>query len=830
MQFSLRFGRIGSLTIYFNYTWLFAIVLGLWWLALLWLPDHLPGWQGRWYWLDAVLVLILYLVTLLIYEGIHSLVGRTGPRNAQLYPIGAAQPFRLDRIEPGRGVLAALLAPLFNLVLGGTLVILTSGIAPDGVFTNAIKGLFEPLGWLNLALGVINFIPGIPFDGGWALSMGIYWFNGDRESGMSLARSAGGFAALALVLLGAWRGLTTNSWVDALALVFIGWSANDAGNLSRGRSLLRGTFSELHTSDLMIPVRENDSVQANESVTALVRAFPRFPPGEPIAVLDDDGKLTGVVTLSATEALLQGNWASTPVRSIATPLEEAHALPPGASLNDAIALFEERPVDQDEELSIPIVEGNKLVGSISPSRLNTFVGVAEQFGVEETLNREATASGGLLSMLGRVLPAIILITFLAILGNIALRTNPAEIRGSTDVNTEAPITFKNFTPPDDAIVGLGPVTISVEAAGPSEITTATLTLDGQPLDAVISGESPLTKTLTASIPGATLGLHDITVKASLESGRSKSEDWQFRVSATGQPEGEGTPQPTPQPTTPPIAPPEFSGFKPVLGAQVLAGATAVRVGVVVTSTQPISQATVLLDGQELAAQVAPVAGNSNLYSISATAPKVEAGTHRLRVEVSVGGVSGATEWTFNAITPDDSNVYFEQTGHFISEPFLSYWQNNGGLAIFGYPISDRIVETAQDTGEQYIAQYFERARFEIHPSIGGTLLLGRLGALIHQPDPAVDPIDGQQYVPETGHNLGGDFLAYWNANGGLAVFGYPISEVVTETNAADGKDYQVQYFERNRFELHPDADPASRVQLGLLGVEIYKQIYGTGTP
>ena len=34
------------------------------------------------------------------------------------------------------------------------------------------------------------------------------------------------------------------------------------------------------------------------------------------------------------------------------------------------------------------------------------------------------------------------------------------------------------------------------------------------------------------------------------------------------------------------------------------------------------------------------------------------------------------------------NLYFPQTGHTISGRFLSYWQNNGGLPVFGYPITD----------------------------------------------------------------------------------------------------------------------------------------------
>ncbi len=39
---------------------------------------------------------------------------------------------------------------------------------------------------------------------------------------------------------------------------------------------------------------------------------------------------------------------------------------------------------------------------------------------------------------------------------------------------------------------------------------------------------------------------------------------------------------------------------------------------------------------------------------------------------------------------------------------------------------------------------------------------------------------------------------------GLAQYGYPISEEFYEVNPADGQTYVVQYFERVRFEWHPD--------------------------
>ena len=75
----------------------------------------------------------------------------------------------------------------------------------------------------------------------------------------------------------------------------------------------------------------------------------------------------------------------------------------------------------------------------------------------------------------------------------------------------------------------------------------------------------------------------------------------------------------------------------------------------------------------------------------------------------------------------------------------------------------------------------------------------------------------------TGHLLAPQFLAYWEQHGGLPVFGYPISEAFFETSPTNGKTYLVQYFERNRFEYHPENSAPYDVLLGLLGVQVLKE-------
>jgi hypothetical protein len=169
---------------------------------------------------------------------------------------------------------------------------------------------------------------------------------------------------------------------------------------------------------------------------------------------------------------------------------------------------------------------------------------------------------------------------------------------------------------------------------------------------------------------------------------------------------------------------------------------------------------------------------------------------------------------------------FQETGQCIDEPFLSYWQEHGGLAINGFPLTGAYTEKLED-GNLYTVQYFERVRLELHPENPEpfNILLGQFGRRLYLTDPgqphanAADQLPGARYFAETGHNVGGKFLTYWENTGGLAQFGFPISEEIQET-LEDGNTYTVQYFERARFELHPENLAPYDVLLGQFGRRI----------
>lgn len=188
---------------------------------------------------------------------------------------------------------------------------------------------------------------------------------------------------------------------------------------------------------------------------------------------------------------------------------------------------------------------------------------------------------------------------------------------------------------------------------------------------------------------------------------------------------------------------------------------------------------------------------------------------------------------------------FAETTQCIEGRFRDYWEQNGGLAVFGYPITPARMETNSDAGQRYLTQWFERNRFELHPDNAAPydVLLGRLsddllrqtGVNWQAAPREAGARAGCLWFAETGHNVCNQgatrgFMAYWQSHGlqdtrldayarSLALFGLPLTGQQLETNA-NGARVITQWFERARFEWHPDQPDEYTVLLGLLGREV----------
>jgi hypothetical protein len=166
----------------------------------------------------------------------------------------------------------------------------------------------------------------------------------------------------------------------------------------------------------------------------------------------------------------------------------------------------------------------------------------------------------------------------------------------------------------------------------------------------------------------------------------------------------------------------------------------------------------------------------------------------------------------------DEYEYFPQIQHSVRAEFLKFFRENGELEIFGFPMTEEF------PFEGRTMQYFQRARMELHPEneepnrVRLSLLAEELARKLNlDTRPMTEPLSvssgdsSQRYFPETGHTVSEPFLRYFDAHGGVRIFGSPLTEAVRQ----DGR--LVQYFQNMRLDYYPERPSGQQVQPADLG-------------
>jgi len=161
--------------------------------------------------------------------------------------------------------------------------------------------------------------------------------------------------------------------------------------------------------------------------------------------------------------------------------------------------------------------------------------------------------------------------------------------------------------------------------------------------------------------------------------------------------------------------------------------------------------------------------------------------------------------------------YFPESGHYVKGDFLQFFNSiDNPIAMYGYPITEEFTDK-----NGLLVQYFQRARFEYHPEkpTGQKVQLTPLGTLTYesQDQLVINNPFACRYYSETGYAVCFAFLEFFEENGGLSQFGYPISSFEFHDNLI------VQYFQRARFEWRPWQGEGQRVGLTDLGRVYFDQ-------
>ena len=173
--------------------------------------------------------------------------------------------------------------------------------------------------------------------------------------------------------------------------------------------------------------------------------------------------------------------------------------------------------------------------------------------------------------------------------------------------------------------------------------------------------------------------------------------------------------------------------------------------------------------------------------------------------------------SWGSVQAQTSDVeYFAQTGHYVRGDFLrTYRSVSNPTLVFGYPLTEQFTSKDGKT-----VQYFQRARFEQASELPQGIRLTPIGRETYSPGRQLvinNPLACRTFT-ETGHSTCFAFLEFFEQNGGIEHFGYPISPFEFRNNQI------VQYFENARFEWRPGLEESQRIGLTNLGRIYFDQL------
>ncbi|TVR70214.1 MAG: hypothetical protein EA415_13140 [Sphaerobacteraceae bacterium] len=368
--------------------------------------------------------------------------------------------------------------------------------------------------------------------------------------------------------------------------------------------------------------------------------------------------------------------------------------------------------------------------------------------------------------------------------------------------------ISSISPPPNSSQAPGLVSVEVMVNSQRGIDSATLTVDEETVSPSIEQIEDSTWRV-AYEEVFERGDRELSLQVIDESGRAAEHTWNF---ASG---GD-------------LIQPRLSLSAPPSDVRVEPGPN----GVVVRATTfaDIDEATITFDGEPTNSQITQIEAATEyadegvpVYEWEIRAEtRLESGDTEVGIEVidEFGAVAERT-WTMAVAVGSNtaSARYFSQTHHYIAEPFLSFWDENDGETTIGPPVGPAF---AEENGAQQ--QYFRYARLELNDE--GDVQRGLIGREIFgdpENPPDRSPGSGAREFDATGHYIIGTIQDFWDDNGGLNTFGYPISqEFETDSGYA-------QYFERALIEVIV-LGSYELVEIAPLGRQMYESLRHEGDP
>jgi Zn-dependent protease/CBS domain-containing protein len=369
-------GKIFGISIRLHYSWFFIFVLVTWALAGNYFPSAYPAWSLLTRIIAGIITSLLFFGSVLAHELMHSVVSqRQGipVRSITLFIFGGVSEITEEPKQPKDEFRMAIAGPLTSLLIGGILFgIYFAWRNTDTVAVQFITAVAFWLGYINLALGVFNLIPGFPLDGGRVFRSLWWWRSGNLQRATKISSKIGRVVGFLFIFGGIWL-IFAGYWINGIWLALIGWFLESAATGSYRQLVLSEMLKGHVASEVMS--RDCSVIKPDTTINQLVhdnilasgrRCFP----------VASDGRVLGLITLHNIKAVPRGLWNEKIVGEVMTPFDKLKRVRPDEELSSVLRILLENDINQ-----VPVVQDNSIVGMIARDNLISFIDVRSGLGI-----------------------------------------------------------------------------------------------------------------------------------------------------------------------------------------------------------------------------------------------------------------------------------------------------------------------------------------------------------------------------------------------------------------------------------------------------------------
>lgn len=345
----------------------FYLVLSL---STRYFPSAVPHQEMNVYLAMGIAGAIGLFISIILHEIAHAVVARSfglPMGGITLFIFGGVAELKQEPKTPRSEFWVAIAGPIASIVIATACFLGKAG--SELADLTAVTGVLAFLAVTNTVLALFNLVPAFPLDGGRILRSIIWWRTGNLRKATRIAAMCGSIFGVVLIVTGLAQIVTGNAmggtWQLLIGIFLTAAASQARGQLDTSENLKGVVVEQLMDSSPL-------SAGPDVSIETLVNDY-IYRLNQKFIIIADEGQAWGYIGPEQIKRVPQAEWHDTYVRAIAARFTHDTAVAPNVSAIEALRKLQTNGVGH-----LAVLEGNKLVGTVSETNFVNYVSVREE--------------------------------------------------------------------------------------------------------------------------------------------------------------------------------------------------------------------------------------------------------------------------------------------------------------------------------------------------------------------------------------------------------------------------------------------------------------------